>query len=185
MNPDEKIQETSCTWAEVPLYKFGKVVAYARVDKADLHLVTDFRWGLLVGKKTSYAYRQEHIKGTTSGNRVYYMHRVILGLPRGTGHAIEADHLDFNGLNNTRANLRVVTRSENNQNRRKFKNNKSGIVGVTFTKGRPGSDGSWLAGLYRDGAYIHRSTHKTKEAAGEAYAQALALYESKREQVSA
>jgi hypothetical protein len=170
---------------QIPLYRRKEVAGHALVDDADYEALAAHRWTLLQSKYTNYAVRSEHIAGTANASRMFYMHRVVLGLPQEGARKIQCDHINRNGLDNRRANLRTVTHAENQHNRRKFKNNKSGIVGVTFTKGRPGSDGSWLAGLYRDGAYIHRSTHKTKEAAGEAYAQALALYESKREQVSA
>lgn len=170
---------------QIPLMRFKEVVGYATVDDADYEALAKYRWGMLKGGKTCYACRQEHIPGTKSGCRTYYMHREILGLPQGGGHEIEADHLDFDGLNNTRANLRVVTRSEQNQHRRTFRNNKSGVPGVSFSKGREGGAGSWAAQLYRNGRYIHRSSHPTKEAAIEALNEALALYESKREQVSA
>ena len=44
------------------------------------------------------------------------MHRVILGV---TDPAQIVDHIDGDGLNNTRANLRVVSASENVKNRQK------------------------------------------------------------------
>jgi hypothetical protein len=46
------------------------------------------------------------------------MHRVILGL---TERTRQADHIDGNGLHNTRSNLRPATGSENVQNQRKSK----------------------------------------------------------------
>ena len=45
------------------------------------------------------------------------MHRAILGLGPWTLGEPEADHIDGDGLNNRRANLRVVTHSGNAQNR--------------------------------------------------------------------
>lgn len=184
MKNETEIQETSCTWAEIPLYKFGKVVAHALVDKSDLHLVAGHRWGVLVGKKTSYAYRQEHIKGTQSGNRCHYMHRVILGLPQGAGHAIEADHLNHEGLDNRRSNLRVVTRCEQNQNRRRFDNNKSGTPNVTYVPSARGPN-KWSAHIMRNGKMILHKHFATQLEAIAARDEALALYESKRHQVSA
>src|SRR3954471_15993040 len=74
------LQDRSCTWAWIPLYKFGKVVAYAKVDKADLPLVGNHRWRLLPSARTSYAYRGEYVPGSVGGSTASYMHRLIAGL---------------------------------------------------------------------------------------------------------
>lgn len=43
------------------------------------------------------------------------------------------DHIDGNRINNIFSNLRDVSASENNHNRKKaFSNNKAGILGVNF-----------------------------------------------------
>lgn len=44
------------------------------------------------------------------------MHRFIMGL--GPGDPREVDHLNHNGLDNRRENLRIVSHLENGQNRR-------------------------------------------------------------------
>ena len=59
------------------------------------------------------------------------MHREILGI---TDPKINVDHLDGDGLNNQRSNLRVCTDSQNGANRGKQKNNKSGYKGVHWNK---------------------------------------------------
>lgn len=159
------LQDASCTWAWIPLFKFGKVVAYAKTDKADLPLIGNHRWGILPGKRGSYAYRCERIPGTASGSVAIYMHRLIVGLLPGGGRGIHADHVNHDGLDNRRSNLRIVTRAENLLTRRIFTSNKSGVQGVCFIAGRPGSAGSWSADLVRNGKCIHRSRHTTKEAA--------------------
>lgn len=170
---------------QIPLYRRKEVAGHALVDDADHEAMAAHRWTLLQSKYTNYAVRSEHIAGTDNSSRLIYMHRVILGLPQEGGREIQCDHINRNGCDNRRANLRVVTHGENQQNRRKFSSNKSGHEGVAFIKGRPGSDGYWSASLYRDGGYVHRSSHRTMEAAVVARAAALALYESEREQVSA
>jgi hypothetical protein len=182
MKTKEKIQDSSCNDCKMPLFKAGALVAYALVSQQDFHSLSLSRWSLLVGKTTSYAYRQEHIKGTRSGNRCHYMHRVILGLPCGGGHAIEADHLNFNGLDNRRENLRVVTRSEQVSRRRPWSQNGSGSFGVYPPRGR---SHLWTASIFRNGKYIHRSSHKTKELAITARSIALEQYESLKKGISA
>lgn len=183
------LQDRACTWAWIPLYKFGKVVAYAKVDKADLPLVGNVRWGLIATKRCSYAYRSEHIPGTASGTVAIYMHRLILGLTTGMGgvRGVHADHINHEGLDNRRANLRIVTQTENLQNRRMFTNNKSGHMGVSYVPPRPANNrratttGYWHADLKRNGVYIHRSRHPTKEAAIAARLKAEADYAARSE----
>ena len=53
----------------------------------------------------------------------------------------DVDHRDGDGLNNVPSNLRCVTRSLNMQNKRRYKNNTSGVCGVTWYKPR----GLWVA----------------------------------------
>lgn len=60
------------------------------------------------------------------------MHREIMGNPVGK----EVDHINMNRLDNRRANLRIVTRSQNLLNRNKQKNNTSGFKGVSWKDGR-------------------------------------------------
>lgn len=74
------------------------------VDEADLPLVGHITWSISTkrGSHTRYAIN-------FAGGKRHYLHRLLINPPEG----MEVDHIDGNGLNNTRANLRVVTRSEN------------------------------------------------------------------------
>ena len=58
------------------------------------------------------------------------LHRLILNATEG----VEVDHVNGNGLDNRRSNLRIATRAQGMANRRLFKNNKSGYKGVMFDK---------------------------------------------------
>jgi hypothetical protein len=74
---------------EVPVYRRGRVVAFALVDDADLPLVAGRRWGWANGYAMS---------------RGQFMHRVILGLKPGIGFT---HHVNEIPLDNRRENLQV------------------------------------------------------------------------------
>ena len=56
------------------------------------------------------------------------MHRVITQAPKG----VQVDHINHDRLDNRRANLRLVTHSENQRNRSVRKDSSSGFIGVYF-----------------------------------------------------
>lgn len=95
----------------------------AIVDSEDIHLVIDTSWQACPHRNTVYA------KGRVNG-RVVLLHQVIARTPPG----LVTDHIDGNGLNNRRSNLRAVTNSENLLNRGKQANNTSGYRGVSATR---------------------------------------------------
>lgn len=94
----------------IPLHgKDKKVVAYAQIDEDDYEIVSPFKWHL---RPDGYA--STCLPRSFGMNRRARMHRLILGAPTG----VEVDHIDHDRLNNTRANLRLCTRSQNHMNRR-------------------------------------------------------------------
>lgn len=80
----------------------------ALIDAADYERVAQFRWHSRGGR---YAFRW---MSTGMGRRKVSMQAEILGFRE--GHII--DHVDGNGLNNSRVNLRFSTPTENRRNRR-------------------------------------------------------------------
>lgn len=89
---------------EVPLGN-GRV---ALVDDADYERVSKIKWSLLPAPNTSYT------RGRVNG-KITSIHRFLLDPPKG----MHVDHIDFDGLNNQRSNLRLVTRAENMLHRKK------------------------------------------------------------------
>lgn len=93
------------------------------------------------------------------------MHRLILSrmtgaqLPAG----IEPDHIDGDRLNNRRSNLRPATRSLNQANRKRPRNNTSGYKGVSFNQGK------WQATISKDGRYHCLGRFDSAEDAARAY----------------
>lgn len=101
----------------------------AIVDDEDFEWISKHKW-LATGTGTKF-YAARH---TWDGIRVsrIYMHREILNLPKG----IEVDHINGNGLDNRRSNLRQATRAENQRNRMKSSHSVSIYKGVSFDKRR-------------------------------------------------
>lgn len=74
------------------------------------------------------------------------------------------DHENNNALDNRYENLRLATSTENNVNRRVFKNSSTGLKGVT----RRG-DGKFVARITVDGKRVYLGAFDTKELAAQAY----------------
>lgn len=85
---------------------------YSLVDDEDFETLNKHAWRT---KKdwagNSYAFRTSSLNG--KGFSIY-MHRLIVGVSTGQ----EVDHIDGDGLNNQKKNLRIVTHRENMMNRR-------------------------------------------------------------------
>lgn len=111
---------------EIPLTR-GLV---ALVDDEDYETISKFKWHV---HETGYALRKvKHpIKGTWTH---ISMHRQILGIEFGDRRDI--DHIDGNRRNNTRLNLRICSRAENQYNRGANSNNTSGYKGVYWKHDR-------------------------------------------------
>lgn len=100
----------------------GKV---ALVDDEDFDRVNQFEWFVGNGSKT-HASRALLNSGP---KRERQMHRFIMNAPPG----MCVDHIDGNGFNNCRSNLRVCTQSQNNKNRR-IQKHSSPYKGVCWHK---------------------------------------------------
>jgi hypothetical protein len=81
------------------------------VDDADFEWLSQWKW--CVNRTPNHWYACRH-EGPRVAQRIIFMHREILGAPRG----LEVDHIDGDSLNNQRSNLRLATRRENKRNQR-------------------------------------------------------------------
>lgn len=114
---------------------------FATVDVADYKEIRKHKWS--VTWRGNKAYAQAQING-----RHVLMHRFLMR-PR-KGYVV--DHIDGNGLNNCRGNLRVVTHPQNDANRRP-RGGSSRFVGVTRRGNRWGAQIAHRGRHYSLGSY--------------------------------
>jgi hypothetical protein len=125
----------------------------ATVDKADYESLTQCKWTTLVTGGKAYAIRSH--KG-----RTILMHRQIMNPPPG----MVVDHIDGNGLNNRRGNLRICTRRQNVCNSRP-RRSRSKYKGVRYEKRRR----TWVAEITHLGRKIYLGSFASETTAAEAY----------------
>lgn len=130
---------------------------YVQVDDEDYELVKDVSWRLVAKRYASGRH--------SSWDNTRLMHRVIMKPSK----LLDIDHINGDGLNNQRSNLRVVTHSENAANRaHKNVNNKSGFRGVHWCN----TQHKWRAKINIDGKRVSLKYWDTATDAAKAYNQA-------------
>lgn len=151
---------------EIPLAN-GRGVAL--VDDEDYELVTQYTWVLHQKGAQNYAVHR-YLEGRK--RRSLRMHRLIM-----PGVAL-IDHRDGNGLNNTRANLRVADKSRNGFNiRPERRDSKSSrFKGVDFNKSARPASRPWRATIQAFGKRHYLGHFATAEEAAEVYDTAARQY---------
>lgn len=113
----------------------GSIRTYAIVDAADAEWVNQRTWHLDEG------YAKSH-RSNRDGRRVHVgLHRELLGLAYGDPRQV--DHRDRNRLNCRRANLRVIPKMGNRQNKSSARGSSSQHRGVSWQADR-GLWGAWV-----------------------------------------
>lgn len=125
----------------------------ALIDDVDLELTSKYKWYLHTGSKKPYVYTNDG-----KGNSLL-LHRLITSAPKGK----VVDHINGNGLDNRRNNLRICSISENLVNQGPQKNNKSGVKGVSWNMGQ------WLVQVKYKNKRVYAKRFKSLEQAREAY----------------
>lgn len=140
-----------------------KFIAY--VDDKDFEMLSKHTWSVWTSKTHRLVYAT-----TKVGRKNVYMHRMIL-----KNDLQIIDHIDGNGLNNCRANLRIANFSINNQNRAVFKSSLCGFKGVTFIK----KNNRFMARICKDRKRVFLGLFNTSIEAAKAYNQkAIELFGS-------
>lgn len=130
---------------------------FAIVDDEDAELVlAQGRWFAKRDGRTFYAGRKTRRVG--GGQATLHLHTLLTGWPL-------VDHVNGDGLDNRRANLRPATKVENSRNRRLQSNNRSGFRGVSWITAKR----RWRASICVQGRRIYLGHYTTPEAAAAAY----------------
>lgn len=85
----------------------------AIVDDDDYSRLFKYHWSARISRHTVYARRV--LRGEDGIRHTIWMHREIMGLARQDGRNV--DHINRNGLDNRKSNLRSVSPSQNQWNR--------------------------------------------------------------------
>src|SRR3990167_8545624 len=87
------------------------------IDDEDYEWVSQYKWNVSLCNHTQYAYRYSYKPNGTGAKK--YMHREIMERYNGAlGSGMQIDHINHDGLNNRKTNLRICTQSQNNWNGR-------------------------------------------------------------------
>lgn len=134
------------------------------VDDEDYAVLSRYKWAALVNRHRVYAVRSVRVNGKSTS---VLMHRYIMSAPGD----MEVDHQDGNGLNNTRANLRLCTPRQNAQNSR----DRAGTSRFKGVSWHP-SERCWRATIKAGGKALHLGLFNDEEGAALAYDHAARIH---------
>jgi len=141
----------------------GKV---ALVDEIDYERINKLSWYAVKRGRSWYASRRVCVDGRLCTE---HMHRVIAQTPIG----METDHINKDGLDNRRCNLRICTHAENQHNQNpQSRNRYSHFKGITWDK----LNNKWTAKIKADGRVIYLGRYQSERDAAEAYDKAAKQY---------
>lgn len=141
---------------------------FTMVDDEDYEYLNQFNWHLQKDAK-GYCYAIRHLKGNNKTE--IRMHRELMKL---TDKKLFVDHINHNGLDNQKSNLRICTRSQNMANRRKHKKATSKYFGVGL--GWYNEKRTWRARIRKDNKVMHIGWFKNELDAALAYNEAAIKY---------
>ena len=137
----------------------GKI---ALVDDEDFRHLSQWQWFAVHRNRSFHAARNVWREGQRT---TLYMHQLLVNVPLG----MMTDHIDGNGLNNQRANLRACTPSQNTANTAKYSMLTSSQYRGVYWRG---DIRKWHAQVRRDGKYFHLGHFRHEREAALAYNEA-------------
>jgi len=171
---EDSIEKNLWPGSALPIYtdRFGDYCKiplthgqFAKVDPEDYIWLSQFRWLCKNNVNTTYAVRTISVNGKS---KRIYMHRFIAATPP---HLL-CDHINHNGLDNRKANLRNCTLKQNNANSRSAANASSKYKGVSWSKAKS----KWSAYIKKDGRQFFLGHFTSETTAARAYDSAAKKY---------
>jgi len=139
-------------------------------DKEDHDVIINFNWHIAKGKNGVF-YARARVKNkfrNVYGDSNIRMHRLVM---KADGNQI-VDHIDHNGLNNCKSNLRFVTGQQSTANTRVHSDSLTGYKGVTYVKSKK----LYFARIRVDGILISLGRSKSLKKAVMRYNEAALKY---------
>jgi hypothetical protein len=141
---------------------------YAIVDPDDYQRLSQHKWCADRALNTFYAKRNRRCRKSGKIIRIS-MHRQIMKAPAG----FVVDHINYNGLDNRKANLRLANHSQNVCHRRKLnKSSSSRYKGIYFNK----QIRKWRAQIHVNRKFKQIGYFKDEIEAAKAYDRAAKKY---------
>ena len=137
---------------------------FVKVDPADYVRLAQWRWCCYKARNTAYAMR---ISSLQCGQKRVSMHRLIIDTPPG----LVCDHINHNGLDNRKQNLRNCMPLENSRNRQPIKNAASRFKGVHLNRNK-----KWIAKITADNIRKNLGQFTDEVEAAKAYDRAAKKY---------
>lgn len=130
-----------------------------KVDNEFVEWMKKYTWYSEGDKESNQRYLVSGVKDEKGVQSIIRYHVEIMRSELETydleGSQPIVDHIDGDETNNLKRNMRVVTQSENNMNKKVQKNNTTGFVGVEWKK----SSGMWNSSLTVRGKAIHLGSY--------------------------
>ena len=140
----------------------------ALVDDTDYEWLNQWKWHANKTRGRHKSFYAKRWASTGTGREA--MHRLILGLQPGDKR--QCDHIDGDGLNNRRSNLRVCTAQQNQQCKRNLYEGTSEYKGVCWDRWRR----KWVADIQVNYKHIRLGSFDSESDAARCYDRAALKY---------
>ena len=147
---------------------------FAIVDDEDFDELNKRRWHSRGDKKNGYYAGSSFNLNLGNHKQItLLMHRILMNVPED----MVIDHINHNGLDNRKKNLRVCTQQENARNKKVFNNNKCGLKGVSLKYVSKKNGGKrWVATICVNGKQRRLGYYDSMENAAFAYNKAAKYF---------